>query len=398
MPRVRNKGACPKKLAVKVDGLVDVGKPGSTFFENKHGMRDCKIIGPMGHNHTSEAKNVHSQDKDVNSMEGQVGLGDLKGTLQVYSGDPRLEIFPGDVPDVHEAHASGGERISSANSVFKLRNRKLVVKYVYVDDGSPGSFRARIHEVQALMSTCPYWLSPIGLFLKGSHLCIVMNKMTVMDTVAKAMRAPRKQMPDVVLATMLNDLLEGLKHLAENGLVHGDIKPPNILLDELCRVVICDFGSMAMQCKWSEYKELYGLCPHTRCTLGYSLSNDITHSAMFIGAWFDMLSAGLSALEVALGGENPVCALPALDGFSQEEKRCAFTATLLDHPNLLQSLERAYRLPKIKDTALRIVLQEMTKLDPELRISPDKALQLLATSVGDRKQVREFVEALLTQT
>lgn len=361
-------------------------------------MRDCKIIGPVGHNHTSEAKNVHSQDKDVNLMERQVGLDDLTDTLQVYSNDPRLQIFPGDVPDVTEAYASGAKRILSSNTVFQLADGKLVVKYVCVKDGSAASFRARIHEVTALMSTCPYWLSPIGLFLKGGHLCMVMNKMTVMDTVAKAMRAPRKQMPDVVLATMLNDLLEALKHLAENGLVHGDIKPPNILLDELCRVVICDFGSMAMQCNWSEYKELYGLCPHTRCTLGYSLSNDIHHSGMFIGAWFDMLSAGLSALEVALRGENPVCALPELDGFSQEEKERAFTATLLDHPNLLQSLERADRLPKIKDTALRIVLQEMTKLDPELRISPGKALELLAPSVGDRRQVCKFVEGVLKQT
>lgn len=330
-------------------------------------------------------------------MEQQVGLDDVKGVLKVYSDDSRLEIFSDDVPHVHEARASGGRRILSANPVFEI-DGKLVVKYVCLNDGSPASFRALIHEVHALMSTCPYWVSPIGLFLKGGHLCIVMNKMTVMDTVAKAMRAPRKQMPDVVLATMLNDLLQGLKHLAKNGLVHGDIKPPNILLDALGRVVICDFGSMAMQCKWSEYKELYGVCPHTRCTLGYSLSNDITHPAMFIGTWFDMFSAGLSALEFALGGEKAVFALPALDRFSLEEKERAFTATLLDHPNLLQSLERADRLPKIKDTALRMVLEKMTKLNPELRISPDEALEHLATSVRDREQVRKFVQGLFKQT
>lgn len=397
MPRAKNKGACPKQsLVVTVDRLVDYGKPGSTFFQSKDGMRDCKVIGPLGHNDTSEAKNVDSQDKHAKSMEQQVGLDDVKDALKVYSDDSRLEIFSKDIPDLHEARASGGRRIFSANPVFEL-DRKRVVKYVCVNDRSPASFRALIHEVHALMCTCPYWVSPIGLFLKGDHLCIVMNKMTVMDTVAKAMRAPGKQMPDVVLATMLKDLLEALKHLAENGLVHGDIKPPNILLDESCRVVICDFGSMAMQCKWSEYKELYGLCPHTRCTLGYSLTNDITHPAMFIGTWFDMLSAGLSTLEVALGN-NPVFALPELNGFSPEEKERAFTATLLDHPNLLESLERADRLPEIKDTALRIVLQEMTKLKPELRISPDKALELLATSVKDREQVREFVQGLPKQT
>jgi len=322
----------------------------------------------------------------------------LKDILHVHSQDHRLQIFPGDVPDVDEAYASGAKRILSSNLVFQLANGTLVVKYVCVKDASAASFRARIHEVTALMSTCPYWLSPVGLFLKSGYLCIVMNKMTVMDTVAKAMRAQCKQMPDVVLATMLNDLLQGLKELEKQGLVHGDIKPPNILLDESFRVVICDFGSMAMQCKWSEYKELYGLCPHARCTVGYSLPNDIEHSGMFIGIWFDMLSAGLSALEVALGGKNPVFELPALDGFKLPEKGCAFTATLLNHPNLLQTLQEEGRLPKIQDAALRIVLQEMTKLNPELRISPAKALELLAPSVGDRQQVREFVEAVLKQS
>ena len=37
-------------------------------------------------------------------------------------------------------------------------------------------------------------------------------------------------------------MLCGLKFLHKANIVHRDIKPANILIDDSCRVVICDFG------------------------------------------------------------------------------------------------------------------------------------------------------------
>ena len=36
-------------------------------------------------------------------------------------------------------------------------------------------------------------------------------------------------------------LLLGLKTLHQNGIIHCNLKPSNILIDEYCNVKICDF-------------------------------------------------------------------------------------------------------------------------------------------------------------
>lgn len=41
---------------------------------------------------------------------------------------------------------------------------------------------------------------------------------------------------------ILYNLLCGLKYLHKGNIIHRDIKPANILIDENCRVTLCDFG------------------------------------------------------------------------------------------------------------------------------------------------------------
>ena len=42
--------------------------------------------------------------------------------------------------------------------------------------------------------------------------------------------------------TLFNDLLEGLQYLRDSNIVHGDIKPENLLLSKDGHLVISDFG------------------------------------------------------------------------------------------------------------------------------------------------------------
>lgn len=375
---------------MRVEGL-DVNL-GSTIFTDEHGDHDCASMHPAGHASTSKNENMDSEDAHMLSVHSEVDLDDLKRVVQVYSDNPELTVSSLDVPAIDDVKASGGTSVPIAsNPVFLLANGQHVLKCIKLRNKDSAFFRARILEVDTLMSKSPYLMSAIGVFLQGDHLCIVMNRMTVMDNFARAMRAQGKELPHGVLASMLSDWLGGLDALDQRGLVHCDIKPPNLFLNELSSGVIGDFDSTGMQCKVKIYKLLYGLPPHLRCTLGYSLPDDIKDSDMVIGIWFDILSLVISALELLLGGENPVFAL--VDG-SLEEKQLAFSTTLLEHPNLLKSLQEKRKL-KIKDVRLRIVLQEMADLNPRLRISPKKAIEILAPSVVDPEQKRAFVHGVL---
>lgn len=42
--------------------------------------------------------------------------------------------------------------------------------------------------------------------------------------------------------TLLFEILCALNYLQKANIIHRDLKPANILIDEDCRVLICDFG------------------------------------------------------------------------------------------------------------------------------------------------------------
>lgn len=53
---------------------------------------------------------------------------------------------------------------------------------------------------------------------------------------------PKVKISDEHVATILYNLLCGLKFMHSAGVIHRDIKPDNILITGECGVKICDFG------------------------------------------------------------------------------------------------------------------------------------------------------------
>lgn len=45
-----------------------------------------------------------------------------------------------------------------------------------------------------------------------------------------------------MVQTILYNILIGVRHLHQSGVLHWDLKPANILLKEDCTIKICDFG------------------------------------------------------------------------------------------------------------------------------------------------------------
>lgn len=338
---------------------------------------------------------IDPPSEGIGSPREQADRNSLKRFIETHPGTAKLTVPRGQVKDVNELMEGGAIKINDAsNPVFIVDN--YVVKFVSMERKDTRFFRALALEVDVLMSTCPFWVGVEGLFLRGSNLCMVMDKMIVMAHFAEVMYAKNMRMPDGVLAKILHDLLEGLKRLQALGLLHGDVKSGNIVFDpKSMHWRLNDFGSIGKHLKKTEYEEEYGLSPEMRCTKGFRLTTDYQNEDIEIDNRVDILALYFTILAMLLGNKHPMTLLSSMKDFEIGVQEYEFTNMYLQHSNLLQALVNEGVLQEIKDTTLRIVLQQMGHPDYDSRVRPSKAVELLAPSAATRTEMSAFVSSVL---
>ncbi|XP_021237477.1 dual specificity mitogen-activated protein kinase kinase 7, partial [Numida meleagris] len=88
---------------------------------------------------------------------------------------------------------------------------------------------------------CPYIVQCFGTFITNTDVFIAMELMgTCAEKLKKRIQGP---IPERILGKMTGEIVKALFYLKEkHGVIHRDVKPSNILLDERGQVKLCDFG------------------------------------------------------------------------------------------------------------------------------------------------------------
>lgn len=105
--------------------------------------------------------------------------------------------------------------------------------------------------------------------------------------------AGRMEEEDII--KFLHDVSAGLEYLHDHNIIHQDIKPDNILLDDNCNFMVTDFGISVNSD--SDIANSNGMSGGTRAYMGPERFEGVTNSAS------DMWSLGATAVELLTG--NP---------------------------------------------------------------------------------------------
>ncbi|CAO2047887.1 unnamed protein product [Urochloa humidicola] len=144
-------------------------------------------------------------------------------------------------------HGAGG-------TVYRTRHRRtgaeLAVKAIRVRDGDGGAAlrEADMHfRVAAAAPDHPHVVRLHGVFPRANcgdqFLCLVLEHVAHGSLGDVLRRRRGRGLPEHAIAGVARCVLGGLRHLHHLGVVHGDIKPSNLLVGRHGEVKIADFGA-----------------------------------------------------------------------------------------------------------------------------------------------------------
>lgn len=175
-------------------------------------------------------------------------------------------------------------------------------------------------------------------------------------------RVRDRQMDLKSLRTTLAHSLRALKYLHSQGIVHGDIKPANLMLDARRRIKLGDFG-LARRASDADGELLKG-------TTKYMAPETVSDDFGEIGPASDLYSLGFSAYEL-LCGSNFETLFPGLSAFGSDEQ----IAWMMWHAAPDRKLPEIRRVLEGVPEDLQKVIQKLIAKDQKDRYkSADEAM------------------------
>ena len=167
------------------------------------------------------------------------------------------------------------------------------------------------------------------------------------------------------LRQVLTQSLQALQFLHANGIIHGDVKPSNLLLDRQGRIKVGDFG-LARRAASDEGSLLKG-------TTKYMAPELISDEFGSVGPGSDLYSLGFTAYELLCGPQFESL-LPGLDAFGRDRQ----IAWLMWHSAADRRLPEIHRVLDGVPEDLAQIVEKLIQKDCTKRFrSADEVLQIL---------------------
>ena len=177
----------------------------------------------------------------------------------------------------------------------KLTEEIVAVKILDMDDTNIEYLQKEVQvlAIQKHPNVIQYYKSLVSE--EDHKLWIVMELMDSGNCCDLLKTKYHKGMPEVLIATILKELLTGLAYVHDYGIIHRDIKGSNVLLTKEGDVKICDFGVSGMLNRREDRKKtLVG-------TPAWMAPEVMDSSVDGYGKSADIWSFGITALEMAYG-------------------------------------------------------------------------------------------------
>ena len=200
-------------------------------------------------------------------------------------------------------------------------------------------------------------------------------------------RLAGRQMDLRSLRASVAHCLRALKYLHERGVLHGDIKPANMMIDHRKRVKLGDFG-LARRVSDEEGSLLKG-------TAKYIAPEVVSDEFGEVGPHSDLYALGFAAYELMCGTENFENLFPGLSAFGRDKQ----AAWMMWHAAPDRKLPPISRVLEGVPSDLAQVIEKLVEKDPALRYeTADEALSDLKVDLKIVKSGGEDEEDSLEQT
>jgi len=281
-------------------------------------------------------------------------------TISVDQLDTKTKIGSGQFGSVYRVEIESPIRLSMA------------VKRIPIG-GKAQDYLSIYKELQALemIRSCPsaYVLDFYCALIDPLHadLCICMPEMeTTVDMFYRTMHQLEQIKPsdiNLFVRRCAHDLIMGLKYLKDQGIVHRDVKPMNLLMNSNGQIKLCDFGiSGRLDPKEPDFE------------INVGTTHYLPPKSEKCSIQSDIWAAGMSLLEIAKG-DHPLADI---------------------HPDMVQFRLNNWKVPPMNeiDEDIRDLISRLFRLEKKIESRPDSYEDIISeTFIGTMSENRSRNES-----